>query len=62
MSFSRHFLAGVQVEELVHLRGSQSVSDLQVLHDKHLARDWLVDCWHGSHLALWVHVMLEPHL
>lgn len=62
MSFSRHFLARIQVEELVHLWGSQSVSNLQVLHNKHLPGDWLIHCWPRSHLGLRVHIMLKPHL
>lgn len=62
VGFSRHFFAGIQIEELVHLWGSQSVSNLQVLHDKHLPRDWLIHRWPRSHLGLWVHLMLKSHL
>lgn len=62
MGFSGHFLARIQVEELVHLRSCQSVSDLQVLHDKHLPGDWLIHCRPRSHLSLWVHLVLKSHL
>lgn len=62
MGFSGHFLARIQVEKLVHLWGSQSVSYLQVLHNKHLPWDRLIYCWPRSHLGLWVHLVLKPHL
>lgn len=44
MSLAGHFFAGVQVKKLVHLGARQSVSDLQVLHNKHLAR-YRLFCW-----------------
>lgn len=31
-----HALTGVQIQKLVNLRGSQSISHLQLLNDKHL--------------------------
>lgn len=37
-----HALTGVQVEELVELRGGQSVTHLQLLHNEHLPREWLL--------------------
>lgn len=57
-----HLLAGVKVQELVHLGGGQSVSDLQVLDDEHLPGHRLVRRRPRGHRGLGVYLMLEPHL
>lgn len=62
MRFSGHLLARIQVEELVHLWGSQSVSYLQVLDNKHLPRHRLIHCRPRSPPSLRVHIVLKPHL
>ncbi|TNN56909.1 hypothetical protein EYF80_032899 [Liparis tanakae] len=40
----------------------QAVSNLQVLHNKHLSGDGLLRCRSSSRLALWIHLVLKPHL
>lgn len=69
VSSARHALTGVQVQELVDLRGSQTVSHLQFLDDKHLAgkrlfsEAWSFSIWscsRGHHH--WVRLMLETDL
>lgn len=48
VSTARHALAGVEVEELVDLRGGQSISNLQLLHDEHLPGERLLTTRAGS--------------
>lgn len=42
MSTAGHALTGVEVEEFVDLRGSQSVSNFQLLYDEHLPGEGLL--------------------
>lgn len=74
VSTARHALAGVEVEEFVDLRGGQSISNLQLLHDEHLPGDGLLTTGEGScqhwawALAIlpshchWIGLVLERHL
>lgn len=48
VSTARHALAGVEVEEFVDLRGGQSISNLQLLHDEHLPGERLLTTRAGS--------------
>lgn len=66
---ARHALTGVLVQELVDLRGSQTVSHLKFLDDKHLSGNRLLpkawsfciqSCSRGRHH--WVRLMLETDL
>lgn len=71
---ARHALAGVEVEEFVDLRGGQSISDLQLLHDEHLPGERLLTARAGTRcrwaraLAIlpsychWIGLVLERHL
>lgn len=71
---ARHALAGVEVEEFVDLWGGQSVSNLQLLNNKHLPGERLFATGthtdHSCHWPLpirsshrpWVSLMLEGHL
>lgn len=69
MGSAWHALTGVQVQELVDLRGSQTVSHFHFLDDKHLAGNRLFSearsfciwsCFRGSHH--WIRLMLETDL
>lgn len=63
MSFARHFLAAIQVQELIHLRRGQPVSNLKVLYKEHLPGDWVLqEAGVALRLAWRVDFMLKLHL